>query len=198
MSKINSTILLWLSITSSLLVLLLQLVQWKLVEIFTPFVMPVVYLAVYGFFLVVLIMALIDLIRRRNWKAIGVQAAAIVLLFIVPFNQIVLDMDFNMNKSERLEVVAQVEDGSLQSNVVHNSSLIRLPKEYSSLSNGGGEIVVEKHENDYSVLFFTFRGILDGFSGFVYSNEKPGNNAFGGDIKVIEKMDEDWYFITSY
>ncbi|MGD7043197.1 hypothetical protein [Jeotgalibacillus proteolyticus] len=198
MSKIKSTILLWLSITSSLLVLLLQLVQWKLVEIFTPFVMPVVYLAVYGFFLVVLIMALIDLIRRRNWKATGVQAAAIVLLFIVPFNQIVLEMDFNMNNSERLEVVAQVQDGSFQPNVVHNSSLIRLPEEYSSLSNGGGEIKVEKDRDDYSVLFFTFRGILDGFSGFVYSNEKPETDAFGGDIKEIEKMDEDWYFVTSY
>ncbi|KIL43121.1 hypothetical protein KR50_35240 [Jeotgalibacillus campisalis] len=176
----------------------MQLVQWKLVEILTPFVMPVVYLAVYGFFLAVLIMTLIDLIRRRNWKAIGIQAAAIVLLFTVPFNQIVLEMDFNMNKSERLEVVAQVQDGSLQPNVMHNSSLIRLPEEYSSLSNGGGEIVVEKHEDDYSVLFFTFRGILDGFSGFVYSNKKPETNAFGGDFKEVERMAEDWYFVTSY
>jgi hypothetical protein len=48
--------------------------------------------------------------------------------------------------------------------------------------------------------FFTYRGILDNFSGFVYTpnDQTPSKNAFEGDFKKIEKMDKNWYFIGSY
>ncbi|WP_246277414.1 hypothetical protein [Neobacillus endophyticus] len=92
-----------------------------------------------------------------------------------------------------------VVNGEIKPNVTDNSSLIHLPKKYDHLSAGGGDIVVEKTSNGYNILFFTFRGVLDGFSGFVYAttDQKPLKNAFDGDIKEINRMAKNWFFISS-
>jgi len=68
------------------------------------------------------------------------------------------------------------------------------------LSNGGGDILLEKANEQYFVLFFTYRGVLDNFSGFVYSsdNKKPQLRQFGGYIKAIVKMKKHWYYISFY
>jgi hypothetical protein len=109
-------------------------------------------------------------------------------------------MDFKMNKSEREEVIKMVENGSLKPNVSHDSLLIHLPKEYEHLSKGGGEIIVEKTGGSYTIFFFTYRGILDNFSGFVYSpnDKRPSKNDFGGDFKEIKRYCENWYWVGSY
>ncbi|MBL4954371.1 hypothetical protein JK635_19615 [Neobacillus sp. YIM B02564] len=58
---------------------------------------------------------------------------------------------------------------------------------------------MERNENNYSVLFFTYRGILDNFSGFVYvpNDQRPYKNDFDGDFKEIEKLDKSWYWVGS-
>lgn len=191
--------LLWLSILSCLLIIFLQFFQWNLIEIFTPFLMPFVWLLVFGFFLGVFIVSIIWLFKKKDWKPFGVQTFTILLLFLIPFNQIIIDIDFKENKSERNEVISKIKDGTFKPNVSYNSSLIHLPDEYEHLSKGGGDIVIEKQSESYSVLFFTFRGVLDGFSGFVYSpnDKKPQLGLFGGDFKEIVKIDENWYFVSS-
>ncbi|WP_156187528.1 hypothetical protein [Peribacillus loiseleuriae] len=180
----------------------LQFFQWELIEIFTPFLMPFVWLIVYGFFLVGFIVAIIGLFKKKDWKPFGIQIITILLLlllFLIPFNQIVLDIDFKVNKSERDEIILKIHDGTFSPNVSHNSSLMHLPDKYDHLSKGGGDIVIEKQGEHYSVLFFTFRGVLDSFSGFVYSpnDKKPQSGSFGGDFKQIVKIDENWYFVAA-
>jgi hypothetical protein len=162
--------------------------------------MPLLSLMVHGFAFVVTLMTILSLRKGFQWKPILIQSTTIFLVIFFPFTQIVLDIDFKMNKSEREEVVKMVENGTLKPNVSHNSSLIQLPKKYDQLSKGGGEIVIEKSGDNYSVLFLTFRGILDNFSGFVYSpnDKKPSPGDFRGDFKQIEKLDENWYFVGSY
>lgn len=190
---------LWISIISSLLVILTQFFQWKLIEIITPFLMPFVWLIVYVFFFVVFIVSVIILFKKKEWKPFMIQMTTILLLYLIPFNQIVLNIDFKTNQLERFEVVSKIQDGTFKPNVSHNSSLIHLPNEYEHLSNGGGDIVIEKQGEEYSVLFFTFRGVLGSFSGFVYSpNDKnPQPHSFGGDFKQIEKIAKNWYFVAS-
>lgn len=92
-----------------------------------------------------------------------------------------------------------VENGTLKPNVSHDSTLIHLTKKYQHLSKGGGEIVLEKKPRGYSVLFFTYRGILDNFSGFVYvsNDQKPLKNDFDGDFKEIERLERNWYWVGS-
>lgn len=198
-SKVHSKLFLWLSIISSLFIITLQFFQWKLVEMFTVFVMPFVWLFLYIFFLVVFILSIIRLFKKKEWKPLFIQAITIVLLLFIPFNQVALNVDFKLNKSERNEVISKIQDGTYKPNVSHNNSLIHLPDDYTDLSKGGGDIIVEKEGEDYSILFFTFRGVLDNFSGFVFSpnDKKPHSHLFGGDFKEVVKMEENWYFVSS-
>lgn len=192
--------LLQLSIISSVIVILYMFFQWKIIDIITEFLMLPVLLLVFGFFIFITIRAIITLFKNKDWKPIVIQVITILLLFVVPFNQIILDIDFKRNKSEREQVAKMVENGELKPNVSYNSSLIHLPKKYQHLSSGGGEIVVEKSGDGYNILFFTYRGIMDNFSGFVYTSndQKPSKKAFDSDSKDIEKMDNNWYFLGSY
>ncbi|WP_078410506.1 hypothetical protein [Priestia abyssalis] len=192
--------LFFLALVSSILVVLYKFFEWQIVEILTPFLMPLLWLLVFGFFFVITIRTVITLLKNKNWKPFVIQLVTILLWLFFPFTQVLLDIDFKMNKSEREEVVSKVENGTFKPNVSYNSSLIHLPEEYDQLSKGGGEIVVEKNGDSSSILFFTFRGILDGFSGFVYSptDQRPSRNDFDGDFKEIEKLDEHWYWVASY
>jgi hypothetical protein len=174
--------------------------QWKIIDIITVFLILPVLLLVFGFFIFITILAIITLFKNKDWKPIVIQVITILLLFFIPFNQIVLDIDFKLNKSKREEVVKMVEKGEIKPNVSYNSSLIHLPEKYQHLSSGGGEIVMKKSGDGYNILFFTYRGIMDNFSGFVYTpnDQKPSKKAFDSDSKDIEKMDKNWYFLGSY
>ncbi|MFC4801869.1 hypothetical protein ACFPA1_21355 [Neobacillus sp. GCM10023253] len=191
---------LYLSIFSSVLVILYMFFQWKIIDIITVFLMFPVLLLVFGFFIFITVLAIITLFKNKDWKPIVIQVITILLLLIVPFNQIILDIDFKINKSEREQIVKMVENGELKPNISHDSSLLHLPKKYAHLSSGGGEIVVEKSGDAYNILFFTYRGILDNFSGFVYTpnDQKSFKNAFDGDFKEIDKREKNWYFVGSY
>ncbi len=192
----NPKKLILLSLISSTLVILFEFFQWKIIDLITPFLMLPVLLLVFGFFIVLTVLAAIALFKSKNWQPIAIQAMTIILLFNIPFTQIVLDLDFKMNKSVREKIVQMVENGTLKPD---ESSLIQLPDKYRYLSSGGGEIVVEKSGGSLSILFFTFRGVLDGFSGFIYSagGQKPSKKAFDGDFKEIDKLDKNWYFVSS-
>jgi hypothetical protein len=174
--------------------------QWKIIDIITIFLLLPVLLLVFGFFIYITVRAVMTLFKNKDWKPIVIQVTTTLLLFLIPFNQIVLKTDFKWNKSEREQVAKMVENGDFKPNVSYNSSLIHLPKKYEHLSSGGGDIVVEKSADGYNILFFTYRGILDNFSGFVYSpnDQKPSKKALDGDFKEINKMDKDWYFVGSY
>jgi len=188
--------LIMLAIFSSLVVVLFKFFQWSIMDIVTPFAMPFLWLMVYGFFTVVTIISSIRFFKTKQWRPVLVQLFTVLLLFFFPFNKIVLDLEFHANKSEREEVGTLIEKEVIKPNVAHNESLILLPEEYRSLSKGGGEVIVE----DGSVFFFTFRGILDNFSGFVYSpaDVKPRQGDFGGDFKEIVKLEKHWYFVGSF
>ncbi len=162
--------------------------------------MPLLSLVVYGFAFVVIFISILSIRKGFQWKPIIIQGITILLVIFFPFTKIVLDIDFKMNKSDREEVIRMVEKGTLKPNVSHNSTLIQLPEKYAQLSKGGGEIIIDKNGDDSSVLFFTFRGVLDNFSGFVYSpnDQRPSNRDFDGDFKQVEKLDENWYFVGSY
>jgi len=192
--------LLFLSLASSILVILIAFFQWNLIDIITEFLMLPIWLVVFGFFIFITVKTITNLIKKRDWKPFVIQLLTILLWLFFPFTQVMLDVDFKMNKSEREEVVAMVENGTLKPNVPNSPSTIHLPEKYEQLSKGGGEIFIEKKDNQYLILFLTHRGVLDGFSGFVYSPEdkKPNQNDFDGDIKEISKLDKNWYFVVSY
>jgi len=192
--------LLLLSLISSLFVILVSLFQWDLVDIITEFLMLPIWLFVYAFFIIMTIWTLIHLFKKRKWQPFVIQLITISLWFFFPFNQVNLDLNFKIHQDKREEVATKIENGVIKPNVSDRPSLIQLPEEYTQLSKGGGDIVVETKGKAKSILFFTYRGMLDNFSGFVYNpnDNKPSKSDFNGDFKQIKKVHKNWYYVSSY
>jgi len=192
--------LLLLSLISSLFVILVSLFQWDLVDIITEFLMLPIWLFVYAFFIIMTIWTLIHLFKKRKWQPFVIQLITISLWFFFPFNQVNLDLNFKIHQDKREEVATKIENGVIKPNVSDSPSLIQLPKKYTQLSKGGGDIVVETKGKAKSILFFTYRGMLDNFSGFVYNpnDNKPSKSDFNGDFKQIKKVHKNWYYVSSY
>jgi len=59
--------------------------------------------------------------------------------------------------------------------------------------------MVYRRDGQTLIFFFDFRGILDSFSGFVYStgNIKPQSGDFGGEFVEIEELRSGWYWASS-
>ncbi|MHC5530497.1 hypothetical protein [Priestia megaterium] len=192
--------LLLLSLISSLFVILVSLFQWDLVDIITEFLMLPIWLFVYAFFIIMTIWTLIHLFKKRKWQPFVIQLITISLWFFFPFNQVNLDLNFKIDQDKREEVATKIENGVIKPNVSDSPSLIQLPKKYTQLSKGGGDIVVETKGKAKSILFFTYRGMLDNFSGFVYNpnDNKPSKSGFNGDFKQIKKVHKNWYYVSSY
>ncbi|MGE7716685.1 hypothetical protein SAMN04487776_10996 [Priestia megaterium] len=192
--------LLLLSLISSLFIILVSLFQWDLVDIITEFLMLPIWLFVYAFFIIMTIWTLIHLFKKRKWQPFVIQLITISLWFLFPFNQVNLDLNFKIHQDKREEVATKIENGVIKPNVSDSPSLIQLPKKYTQLSKGGGDIVVETKGKAKSILFFTYRGMLDNFSGFVYNpnDNKPSKSDFNGDFKQIKKVHKNWYYVSSY
>ncbi|MBX9993826.1 MULTISPECIES: hypothetical protein [Priestia] len=192
--------LLLLSLISSLFVILVSLFQWDLVDIITEFLMLPIWLFVYAFFIIMTIWTLIHLFKKRKWQPFLIQLITISLWFSFPFNQVNLDLNFKIHQDKREEVATKIENGVIKPNVSDSPSLIQLPKKYTQLSKGGGDIAVETKGKAKSILFFTYRGMLDNFSGFVYNpnDNKPSKSDFNGDFKQIKKVHKNWYYVSFY
>ncbi|WP_374055668.1 hypothetical protein [Rossellomorea sp. FM04394] len=151
------------------------------------------------FFLVITIFTFKTMFKNKNWKPLFIQVLTVIFMIFFPFTKVTLEMDFKRNHDDRMSVVNKINEGAITPNVPYNDSIIHLPGEYQGVSKGGGDILIEKKEKGMKVLFFTFRGIVDSFSGFVYSSsgERPRTGDFGGDFNKVEKLDEHWYFVSS-
>lgn len=124
--------------------------------------------------------------------------ALLLLLINVSCTRVVLDADFRRNLKEREEVIRMIKEGEFE--IRERLNIIQLPERYRYLSRGGGLIMVERYESGIGVFFFTFRGILDNFSGFIYRNDNacPNSTDFSGDFKQIKKIGEGWFWAASY
>ncbi|BAU29816.1 hypothetical protein DFP93_112100 [Aneurinibacillus soli] len=188
-----------LAFISSISLLLLAILQWELVDFFTPFFMPVIWLCAVIFFLVVAIASISIAVKEKVWKPLLVQGVALSLYLFVPFTSIMISLDFYLYKSARQEVIRMVESQELRPTVSETSSLIHLPPKYERLSKGGGDIMVKKQGDKYALFFFTFRGMLDNFSGFMYvPSEQFPTDAFGGGFAEIQEIEKHWYWIGSH
>jgi hypothetical protein len=193
-SKVRVIIL---SIVSSALVLIYQFFKWDIINAISPFSIFLWLILLAGFVFVSIYSILI--IKRKEWIPLLIQFITILLLFFVPFTEIAIKSNFQKNKTERLKVVQIVENSNFKPDYHNNLPTFNLPNEYKSLSSGG--FVILKHNNlgEYCILFLTYRGILDSFSGFVYSPDDtpPSQGDFNGEFRQIKKYDKNWYFVST-
>ncbi|WP_051286843.1 hypothetical protein [Paenibacillus taiwanensis] len=191
-------------LVGSLTILLQNIYRWTLVDTFTPFFAPFVESIGYAVFIVCSLIVLVYFVaskpsrRARNGIPFLINIVCFILVLIVPFTSITLNLDYRSHKAEREEVVQLVLDGLLKPNVSYNTTLIHLPDKYKQLSKGGGEIVVEGRGQATQILFYTYRGVVDNFAGFIYTADgrKPDEASFGDFIEV-KKLDNNWYWISA-
>jgi hypothetical protein len=110
-------------------------------------------------------------------------------------------LNFKWNYTRRMEVVSDVLAGKL-ANAVDGSvggTVVHLPSPYRGVSAGGDDILIFRSDGKTLIFFFDFRGILDNFSGFVYSTDgtKPTNDDFGGQFFEVEQLRPNWFWASS-
>ena len=176
------------SILAASLLVIATALRWSLVDVLTPFLMYPLLGALWLGLAGCLIWSVVHLIKRHafGWQArmpLLVCLASALIAALVPFTDLWLRANFYLLSERRKEVVDQIRAGKLEPNVEHNASLIALPDSSPTLSMGGNEVVIEEHRGQLYVFFFTYRGILDSYSGFLFVPE-------GGDPREFSDLSE--------
>ncbi len=182
------------SVLSSVMIIGTGIFRWTLMDIFTPFLGSILMLVIWGLVIIVLttsivlsLIFLVTTVRRNKFiAAIPLTICLFVVLgaYFIPFTKLSVSYDFRTNISKRVEIVEQIQTGQLKITPTYgeNMSAVVLPSEKAYLSKGGGEVLYQNDGSTTSVFFFTFRGILDNFSGFIYRSDEnePFPTDFGG------------------
>lgn len=187
-------------ITYGLVVIAVTALQWVLVEILTPFMMTPLQLLLWAVLGLLMLVSIIYFVARRRKNPrqarlpLLINAVVILILWFVPFTDIWLDLEFRMNKAAYQQVVRMVESGELPS----ATYTMQLPSAYSSISRGG-DTIVDRSDGVTSIFFFTCRGVLDNFSGYMYrSNDTPPSEwLMLGDWVQIKRKQPYWFFCAS-
>ncbi len=177
--------------------------EWTIVDRITPFLyFPLLGLAWLSFAISAIVFA-VSWYRRRGaglkaGKPLLLHLVVLITLIVVPFTSIELWMDFHTKKADREAIIEAIQSGKLQPNVPHNKRLISLGST-RRLSAGGNEVMVETTERGKYVFFFTYRGILENYSGFLYVPAGGRPESFGprGERTAqVVQFSTHWYFMS--
>jgi hypothetical protein len=195
------------AITAGVMLIAVHAFEWSIVDRITPFLyLPlagVVWWVVIGVGLASLTcLTKIRAIGIRSFVPTAVVALSVLIVVLVPFTDLWLKLDYSLYKKERNEIVQKILRGDLTSNVSYNAKLIALGDTYPLVSMGGNEVVVEEHNGNMYILFYTFRGVLDSYSGFLYISG-GGSPSLFSDLNEqattqIISLEEDWYYASHH
>ncbi len=185
-----------------LLLFLYRWFFWDIIDIITPFLIWIPSIAFIFATVIFLIYSVVyatknaKYIKQRAFFPLIIIVASILLALFFPFTKIILNLDFKLNYDARNEVVAMIENGELKPDS-SNENLITLPKKYKGLSKGGGEVMIESFFDHDAYMFFTFGGILDNYSGFIYDPSYEALLELGSEYLEVEQLSESWYYCSS-
>ncbi len=177
-------------------------IKWN-VMLFLIILFPV-YFMIAGVFLVALLFSFQRsrfLIRKPNklgYIALVVNIVTSIYL-LLPVTGFHIELNHYLNYFPRAKVVEMIKSGELESRTSRNR-FVDLPFMYSFTSGGGNVVVLENSEKRTEVFFFLFRGILDNFSGFVYTSDGYVTKEMGGflsDVFDEKQFSDNWYWVTS-
>ncbi|WP_218779768.1 hypothetical protein [Hymenobacter crusticola] len=130
---------------------------------------------------------------------------SLCFMLFFPSTALILKADFLLKREEREEVVKMLANKQIDYSLTKTSH-VDIPEEYANLSAGFPNVVVEQVDGEMCVLFYTYRGLTDNSSGFVYvPNEKVmtqfklreyGNSIFYDPIEIT-KITDHWYFVAN-
>lgn len=188
---------------ASILFGLLSYYQWSLIDEVTPFGLVFIWIPIGACFFLSVISSLtcFTLIKKIR-LVVFIPIAINALAYFIPYTRMWVSADFAKHKYERDTIVTAVEQGRLTPNVEEDDQLIALDEGYPAVSMGGNEIVVEDHDGKKYILFFTFRGLLDNYSGFLHV-PAGGNPSVFWNLKdeqssQIVPFGENWYWTSHH
>lgn len=195
------------SLLSGVLAILLQIFRWDLFDK-VSFIIILIEFAVLCLFITSITFSVALAVRRRKRPNIYtllpllLNGITIIIIIYIPFTKIIVYTDFILNKKTREEVVRLIKSGSLRPNISYRADLLLLPDKFRRLSKGGGEVLVRNDQSSTGIFFFTFRGILDNFSGFAFCPVRSticiDKFVYRNDVLQVERMDDHWYWIASH
>lgn len=180
-----------------------QLFQWTFVDYLTVFIFPLVKLVVVVVFFIYFIRSIFKAFgkNRSNITSIvlAINLASVLMFLFFPFTELSLQSDFKLHHAARQEVVEKIKSSELSNNMDHNKSMIHLSLSDGRLSKGGNDIRFEGEEGNLSVMFYTFRGVIDNFAAIIYkeNNIPPTNEDFNcGYLIDSLKFQDNWYWMS--
>ncbi|MDN4608568.1 hypothetical protein [Sporosarcina highlanderae] len=147
--------------------------------------------------IVIMIFLIVDFFKKKERKAnLVLLLVSFLLIFIMinqPFSPLLRKAEFTFNLENREEVANLIMDGEIQTSN-SRGDLIPVPNGYSRSLSDGREVM----KVDDKLLFFTRRGLLDSFSGYVYSPNgvEPQDEDVMAKIVKKQKMSKNWYYIA--
>lgn len=97
-----------------------------------------------------------------------------------------------------MKFIADYEEGALREYLRdgENTALLVVPRSYPYISESR-RVYHEKSNDGVKLLFFLDHGMLDGFSGFMYSSQDvpPQKIEFGNEVLWSEKLADHWYHV---
>ncbi len=192
-----------LAVIGSVLFGLLSYFQWSLIDEVTPFGLVFIWIPIGALFFLSVIASITCFASFRKIKLYVLIPLAInAVAFFIPYTRMWVSTDFAKHKIARDTIVAAVEQGRLTPNVEEDDQLIALDDSYPVVSMGGNEIVVEEHDGNKYVLFFTFRGLLDNYSGFLHV-PVGGNPSVFWNLKDAQSSEivpygDNWYWTSHH
>ena len=145
------------------------------------------------FFISVLISALLFWVKNNsyNYKFVPFLICLIsaVTVIILPLTCIRNRVNFSIYKNDYENAVLYLK--KIESN---KTGFVNLPLKYKHLSDGRVSIIVK--QNQKAIQFYTFRGIPDGFGGFVKTDKKQNIDSLFNNETNVRDFGNDWYYVS--
>jgi hypothetical protein len=164
-----------------------------------------IFIIIWPLLLTLLVLAILDGIKLPcyHWRSkgpvtllpLGFLVGALTLLYFVDLTPPRLTLDFWLNHGARMEVVERARaerdwDGDIEA----------LPVGIPLRLDRGDRAELQDDGESFKLLFYTYRGILGNFAGFVYSSEDapPQSGDFEGHFFIVEKWQDHWYYVAAH
>lgn len=153
--------------------LIVDTFQWDIVDFLTPFLFaPLLIFSLVGAAITLLVCVIVFIVRlcKRGAKR-RLLYSLLLLLTIGAFvmtNFVSLDSFY---ENARFALLSKRFDADAEEMLAegYDEGWVKLPSKYAGLSRGGGEAHIVGEGESKTVMFYTFRGILDNFSVYAYA-----------------------------
>lgn len=135
--------------------------------------------------------------RKTKVKSFLPLILCVTLIFLLidrPLSPLFQKIEFSFKLDKREDVARQIINDKIKPSN-DRGDLFLVPKKYNKFFLSDGNEVMKI---DDKLFFFTVRGILDNFAGYVFSPSgvEPTNEDVQATIIKIQKMNNNWYYIS--